>query len=287
MSRYTGPKFKLSRRLGISLSGTGKELKRPYPPGQHGPGQRRKISGYGEQLKEKQKLRHMYGLSEKQFRNLFNKASKMKGIAGENFMILLESRLDNLVYRLGWANSRAGARQLVAHGHITVNGKKVDIPSYQVSPGDVIGLREKAAILKLSRRHWKIAILCLITWNTTNKKWKANTSDCLNARSCRLKFRNNKSSSFTAVNMCFTGHALACMEGRGIPVPESPFHDRKPIYNSQKCGKLTDHHFGKLSLAYLYNIPVLNFEYGLDIRHPFSIYPDRPLRDAPPRFSVG
>ena len=103
MSRYTGPKFKLSRRLGISLSGTGKELKRPYPPGQHGPGQRRKISGYAEQLMEKQKLRHMYGLSEKQFRNLFDKASKMKGIAGENFMILLESRLDNLVYRLGFA----------------------------------------------------------------------------------------------------------------------------------------------------------------------------------------
>ncbi len=149
MSRYTGPKFKLSRRLGISLSGTGKELKRPYPPGQHGPGQRRKISGYGEQLMEKQKLRHMYGLSEKQFRNLFNKASKMKGIAGENFMILLESRLDNLVYRLGFANSRAGARQLVAHGHITVNGKKVDIPSYLVSPGEVIGLREKSRNLKV------------------------------------------------------------------------------------------------------------------------------------------
>lgn len=145
MARYTGPKFKLSRRLGISLSGTGKELnKRPYPPGQHGPGQRRKISGYGLQLQEKQKLRHMYGLNEKQFRNLFDKASKMAGIAGENFMILLESRLDNLVYRLGLSNSRAGARQLVAHGHITVNGKKVDIPSYSVVPGDVIGLREKS-----------------------------------------------------------------------------------------------------------------------------------------------
>jgi len=138
MARYTGPRFKLSRRLGISLSGTGKELKRPYPPGQHGPGQRRKLSGYGMQLQEKQKLRHMYGLSEKQFRNLFDKAVKMKGIAGENFMFLLESRLDNLVYRLGFANSRAGARQLVAHGHVTVNGKKVDIPSYLVQPGDVI-----------------------------------------------------------------------------------------------------------------------------------------------------
>jgi small subunit ribosomal protein S4 len=148
MSRYTGPKFKLSRRLGISLSGTGKELKRPFPPGQHGAGQRRKLSGYGLQLQEKQKLRHMYGLNEKQFRNLFNRASKMKGIAGENFMFLLESRLDNLVYRLGWANSRAGARQLVSHGHVTVNGKKVDIASYLVQPGDVIGLRERSRNLK-------------------------------------------------------------------------------------------------------------------------------------------
>jgi small subunit ribosomal protein S4 len=144
MARYTGPKFKLSRRLGISLSGTGKELKRPFPPGQHGPGQRRKASGYGIQLMEKQKLRHMYGLNEKQFANLFVKASKMSGITGENFMILLESRLDNLVYRLAYANSRSGARQLVSHGHITVNGKKVDIASYLVEPGDVIGLRERS-----------------------------------------------------------------------------------------------------------------------------------------------
>ncbi|CAM3356727.1 30S ribosomal protein S4 [Paenibacillus lupini] len=144
MSRYTGPKFKLSRRLGISLSGTGKELKRPFPPGQHGPNQRKKLSGYGVQLQEKQKLRHMYGLNEKQFRNLFDKAAKIKGISGENFMILLESRLDNLVYRLGFANSRAGSRQLVSHGHVTVNGKKVDIASYTVSTGDVIGLRERS-----------------------------------------------------------------------------------------------------------------------------------------------
>ncbi|WP_336786256.1 30S ribosomal protein S4 [Paenibacillus sp. MMO-177] len=148
MSRYTGPKFKLSRRLGISLSGTGKELKRPFPPGQHGPNQRKKLSGYGVQLQEKQKLRHMYGLNEKQFRNLFDKAAKLKGISGENFMVLLESRLDNLVFRLGFANSRAGARQLVSHGHVTVNGKKVDIASYTVSTGDVIGLRERSRGLK-------------------------------------------------------------------------------------------------------------------------------------------
>lgn len=148
MSRYTGPKFKLSRRLGISLGGSGKELKRPFPPGQHGANQRRKISGYGLQLQEKQKLRHMYGLNEKQFRNLFDRASKLQGIAGENFMFLLESRLDNLVYRLGWANSRAGARQLVSHGHITVNGKKVNIASFLVQIGDVISLRERSRSLK-------------------------------------------------------------------------------------------------------------------------------------------
>jgi small subunit ribosomal protein S4 len=145
MSRYTGPKFKLSRRLGISLSGSGKELaKRAFPPGQHGNNQRRKVSGYGLQLMEKQKLRHMYGLNEKQFRNLFDKATKMKGIAGDNFITMLESRLDNLVYRLGFANTRAGSRQLVSHGHITVNGKKVNIASYTVSVGDVIGLRERS-----------------------------------------------------------------------------------------------------------------------------------------------
>ncbi len=144
MARYTGPKFKLSRRLGISLSGSGKDLKRAFPPGQHGANQRRKVSEYGKQLMEKQKLRYMYGLNEKQFRNLFDRASKQQGIAGENFMFLLERRLDNLVYRLGWANSRYGSRQLVSHGHVTVNGKKVDIASYLVEVGDVIGLRERS-----------------------------------------------------------------------------------------------------------------------------------------------
>ena len=145
MSRYTGPTWKVSRRLGFSLSETGKELrKRPYPPGQHGQNRRRKLSNYGLQLQEKQKLRFLYGLSEKQFKNLFQEASKMQGITGENFMILLESRLDNLVFRLGFARTRAGARQLVTHGHITVDGKKVDIPSYRLSIGQVIGLKEKS-----------------------------------------------------------------------------------------------------------------------------------------------
>ncbi|WP_203361466.1 30S ribosomal protein S4 [Bacillus sp. REN10] len=150
MARYTGPSWKLSRRLGISLSGTGKELeKRPYAPGQHGPNQRKKLSEYGLQLQEKQKLRHMYGVNERQFRNLFVKAGKMKGVYGENFMILLESRLDNLVYRLGLARTRRQARQLVNHGHVTVDGQRVDIPSYQVKPGQVISIREKSRNLEI------------------------------------------------------------------------------------------------------------------------------------------
>ncbi len=150
MARYTGSTWKKSRRLGISLSGTGKELqKRPYAPGQHGPTQRKKLSEYGLQLQEKQKLRYMYGINERQFRRIFEAAGKMPGKVGENFMILLETRLDNLVYRLGFGRTRRAARQLVNHGHITVNGKKVDIPSYRCKVGDVIGLREKSRNLDI------------------------------------------------------------------------------------------------------------------------------------------
>jgi small subunit ribosomal protein S4 len=150
MARYTGPSWKLSRRLGVSLSGTGKELeKRPYAPGQHGPNQRKKLSEYGLQLQEKQKLRHMYGVTERQFRNLFDKAGKMSGKHGENFMILLESRLDNVVYRLGLARTRRQARQVVNHGHILVDGKRVDIPSYRLTPGQTVTLREKSRNLDI------------------------------------------------------------------------------------------------------------------------------------------
>ncbi len=150
MSRYTGPSWKVSRRLGISLSGTGKELaRRPYAPGQHGQNNRRKLSEYGLQLREKQKLRMTYGLSERQFANLFLKAGKIReGKHGDNFMVLLERRLDNVVYRLGLATTRRQARQLVNHGHITVDGKRVDIPSYEVKPGQVISLRERSKDLK-------------------------------------------------------------------------------------------------------------------------------------------
>ncbi|WP_318765805.1 30S ribosomal protein S4 [Lactiplantibacillus carotarum] len=146
MSRYTGPSWKISRRLGMSLSGTGKELaRRPYAPGDHGQGRRGKMSEYGTQLREKQKLRMMYGLTERQFSNLFIKAGKIReGKHGVNFMILLERRLDNMVYRLGLATTRRQARQLVNHGHITVDGKRVDIPSYEVAVGQVVSVREKS-----------------------------------------------------------------------------------------------------------------------------------------------
>ncbi len=145
MARYTGPVWKKSRRLSFSILETGEELKkRTYAPGQHGPTKRIKLSGYGLQLREKQRVRNMYGLNERQFSNLFVKASKMEGMAGVNFLVLLESRLDNVVYRMGFARTRKAARQLVNHGHIEVNGKKVDIPSYHVSAGDVVALRENS-----------------------------------------------------------------------------------------------------------------------------------------------
>ncbi len=150
MARYTGPSYKQARRVGFSIGETGKEIaRRPYGPGQHGQARKGKLSDYGSQLKEKQKVRFMYGLNERQFRNTFEKASKMKGIQGTNFLRLLESRLDNLAFRIGFASTRRGARQLVNHGHVTVNGKKVDIPSYRCKPGDIISLKEDDKNLKV------------------------------------------------------------------------------------------------------------------------------------------
>ncbi len=145
MSRYTGPANKKSRRVGFSTLENGKDLaKRPYKPGQHGQDRKAKASNYSIQLNEKQKVKFTYALNEKQFRLLFNKAGKMQGIHGENFLRLLESRLDNIVYRMGLSRTRRGARQIVNHGHILVNGKKVDIPSYMVKPGDVISVKESS-----------------------------------------------------------------------------------------------------------------------------------------------
>ena len=148
--RYTGSDWKRSRRLGFSTLETGKELaKRPYGPGQHGNTRKKKPSEYGKQLVEKQKLRQMYGVNERQFRRLFMIALKSKEVTGFAFMKLLESRLDNMVYRMGFARTRRAARQLVNHGHIEVNGKKVDIPSALLSVGDVVSVREGSQNLKV------------------------------------------------------------------------------------------------------------------------------------------
>ncbi len=148
--RYTGPQWKKSRRLGFSTLETGKELaKRPYGPGQHGNARKKKPSDYGKQLIEKQKLREMYGVNERQFQRLFNLALKSKEVTGYAFMKILESRLDNLVYRMGFARTRRMARQLVNHGHIEVNGKKVDIPSALCKVGDTISISERAQNFKV------------------------------------------------------------------------------------------------------------------------------------------
>lgn len=148
MGRYRGPVVKISRREGVNLAETPKVQRymerHPYPPGQHGQRRRRKPSDYGVRLREKQKLRFLYNMSEKQFRNLFDEASKAEGATGAVFLQLLESRLDNVVYRLGIAYTRRKARQFVAHGHILVNGKRVDVPSYRVSPGDAIEVAARA-----------------------------------------------------------------------------------------------------------------------------------------------
>ena len=150
MARYTGPKSTIARKLGEPIFGEDKYFeKKNYPPGQHGTNRRRKLSEYGMQLREKQKAKYTYGVLERQFRNLFNKASRMKGVTGEVLLQLLEARLDNMVYRLGIAPTRAAARQLVLHRHITVDGKVVNIPSYSVGEGQVVAVREKSKSLEV------------------------------------------------------------------------------------------------------------------------------------------
>jgi small subunit ribosomal protein S4 len=171
MSRYTGPVWKKSRRLGFSILETGKELqRRPYAPGQHGNARRRSPSEYGLQQQEKQKLRFMYGLSERQFKNLYLRAGKMQGVLGENFMFLLESRLDNLVYRMGFATTRRQARQLVSHGHVIVDGNRIDIPSYIVQPGQKITLKEKSRNLQIVKDALEATIsrLAFISFDENN-----------------------------------------------------------------------------------------------------------------------
>ncbi|MEN6455638.1 MAG: 30S ribosomal protein S4 [Prolixibacteraceae bacterium] len=177
MARYIGPKSKIARKFGEPIFGPDKVLeKKNYPPGFHGlASRRRKKSEYGLQLKEKQKAKFTYGVLERQFSNLFEKASASKGITGEELLKMLESRLDNVVFRFGLANSRAGARQLVSHRHITVNGEVVNIPSYQLRPGDVVGVREKSKSLEVitdalgSRRYNRYAWL---EWNSAEMAGK-------------------------------------------------------------------------------------------------------------------
>ena len=150
MARYTGPKSKIARKFGEPIFGEDKVLaKKNYAPGQHGANKRRKTSEYGNQLREKQKAKYTYGVLERQFRNLFKKADRTKGVTGEILLQLLEARLDNIVYRLGIAPTRAAARQLVLHRHITVDGKVVNIPSYSVKPGQIIAVREKSKSLEV------------------------------------------------------------------------------------------------------------------------------------------
>lgn len=150
MARYTGPKSRIARKFGEPIFGPDKVLSRKnYPPGQHGNGRKKKTSEYGIQLREKQKAKYTYGVLEKQFRNLFEKAASSRGITGEVLLQLLEARLDNVVYRLGIAPTRAAARQLVSHKHIVVDGKIVNIPSYNIKPGQLVSVREKSKSLEV------------------------------------------------------------------------------------------------------------------------------------------
>jgi small subunit ribosomal protein S4 len=176
MGRYTGPKYKLSRREKQDLFGSPKSLmgkspmeKKNYPPGEHGQSRRQKISEYGIQLREKQKIKRIYGLYEKQFKNLFEKANRQKGITGDNLIKLLERRLDNVIYRLGLAPTRVAARQLVNHRHVLVNDKSVNIPSYIVSPGDVIRIREKSKKMDAIHNSLKRVRDSQFSWLTIDK----------------------------------------------------------------------------------------------------------------------
>jgi small subunit ribosomal protein S4 len=174
MARYTGPKTKIARKFGEAIFGDDKSFdKKNYPPGQHGNTRRRgKKSEYAIQLMEKQKAKYTYGILEKQFRNIFAKANRSKGVTGEVLLQLCESRLDNVVYRMGISNSRRGARQLVSHRHITVNGELVNIPSYNLKAGDVVGVREKSKSLQAIEDSLAAnsSVYEWITWNTEKKE---------------------------------------------------------------------------------------------------------------------
>jgi small subunit ribosomal protein S4 len=158
MARYTGPKSKISRRYGVALFGPSKALERKnYPPGMHGPkGARRKQSEYASALAEKQKLRYQYGLMERQFRRYFETALRKRGVTGETLLQMLETRLDNVIYRLGFANSRSAARQMVSHGHVLVNNRKVNVSSYNLKAGDVITIKDRPTSRRLATRNLEL-----------------------------------------------------------------------------------------------------------------------------------
>ena len=172
MARYTGPKTKISRRFGIAIFGPSKALERKnYGPGMHGPkGSRRKQSDYAIALAEKQKLRYQYGVLERQFRRYFSIASTKRGVTGELLLQLLETRLDNVIYRLGFANSRSAARQMVSHGHVQVNGRKVDISSFSVKAGDAITIKDKPQSRRLAAKNLELTQITPVPdWLTVNK----------------------------------------------------------------------------------------------------------------------
>ncbi|MBV9127729.1 MAG: 30S ribosomal protein S4 [Verrucomicrobia bacterium] len=173
MARFTGPKAKVARRYGVPLFGPSKALERKnYPPGMHGPkGSRRKQSEYAVALGEKQKLRYQYGLLERQFRRYFHTALARRGVTGETLLQLLETRLDNIVYRLGFANTRRGARQLVSHGHVAVNNRKVNVSSYNVKPGDTVTVRDNPKSRQLASRFLELTQIAPVPdWLTLNKE---------------------------------------------------------------------------------------------------------------------
>ncbi len=176
MARYTGPRTRIARKFGEAIFGPDKVLsKKNYPPGQHGVNKRRKTSEYGVQLREKQKAKYTYGVLEKQFRNLFEKASRTKGIKGEVLLQFLEARLDNVVFRMGIAPTRAAARQLVSHKHIVVDGKVVNIPSYSVKPGQIVGVRERSKSFEViadSLSGFNHSKYAWIEWDETTKSGK-------------------------------------------------------------------------------------------------------------------
>ncbi|MEO5722584.1 MAG: 30S ribosomal protein S4 [Chthoniobacterales bacterium] len=186
MGRYTGPKTKVARRYGVPLFGPSKSLERKnYPPGMHGPkGSRRKQSDYAVALGEKQKLRYQYGLLEKQFRRIFQTALRRRGVTGETLLQLLETRLDNVVFRLGLANTRSGARQLVSHGHVQVNGRKVNIASYNVKAGDEIKVKDKPKSRQLALRNLELTQIAPVP------EWLVADRDALSGKVSRIPVRD-------------------------------------------------------------------------------------------------